>query len=450
MSLTATVAVLSAVATAHPASAQQRRGVEAERAELRGAVVSDPSASGGQAVKVRLGRRAAVLRAPLHPAPSVRVRLRGCGGTIRVSAGSGPFRAVRVGRSWQTVTVTTAAGGAASPVRFARPSSRSGRSCPRVSIDRIDVQAAPVVLGAATRDDLLTTAPGYEQAVASTFGGVTPENELKMAFTQPSPGVFDFARADRLVDFARGRRMPVRGHTLVYDQQLPQWVTQPLVPWTRERLLEVLRTHITTLVARYRGRVDTWDVVNEVLTPDGKLKPSIWQRVIGDDYIDLAFRFARAADPNAHLVINDVGVERPGLHQDGLARLVRDLRARGVPVDGVGFQAHIDQAGVPTASELDETLSRFARLGVTTEITEADVPLSPPVTAAALMRQQTIYGTLATACWEHASCTAFTVWGADDGHSWRGAQTRATLLDAQYRAKSSTALVMQHLSGRIP
>ena len=150
----------------------------------------------------------------------------------------------------------------------------------------------------------------------------------------------------------------MRGHTLLWHEQLPAWITQGT--WTRATLEPVLKQYVQTVVAHYRGKVDSWDVVNEPLADDGTLRQNLWYRVIGPDYISLALQWARQADPNVKLFINDYGAERPSAKRDGLLRLVNDLRSRGVPLDGVGFQAHFTTAWYATRAELTNTLQQFA------------------------------------------------------------------------------------------
>lgn len=404
---------------------------------------------------MRLGRRATTLRAPLVPTHTVRVRLRGCGGRLRIGTDATRLRTVTAVRSMQTLSVAVPSGRPVSAVRFARAAAararqngRARRACARVSVDRVDVAAPPVPLGAAVRDDALASDAPYRSALASDFRSATPENELKMEAVHPQPDIYSFERADGIVGFARSRGLAVRGHTLLWGEQLPRWVTSPVMPWTRSSLREVLRRHVTTVVGHFRGRIDTWDVANEVVRADGSRSSTIWQRTIGDDDLDVAFRAARAADPGARLVLNDNGIERAGAHQDGVVRLVRDLRARGVPVDGIGIQAHLDPGSGVTASDLDRTMSRFAALGVRVEITEADVPRSPPLTPAATVAQAETFAQAADACWQHAACDRFTVWGVTDAHSWRGADTGAVLVDGTGHPKPAYAAVRAALAGR--
>src|SRR6185437_12802272 len=164
----------------------------------------------------------------------------------------------------------------------------------------------PPQLGAAVNDVMLAKAgPRYVDTLLARYRSITPEWEMEMSQLEPARGRFTFARADGIVAFAGRHRMPVRGHTLVWDHMVPGWVLHG--DWTRRQLENVLRTYITTVVSHYRGKVEEWDVVNEPLTTDGHMRASIWERVIGPDYVALAFRWAHAADPSARLFLNEYG-----------------------------------------------------------------------------------------------------------------------------------------------
>jgi endo-1,4-beta-xylanase len=185
--------------------------------------------------------------------------------------------------------------------------------------------------------------------------------------------VYDFTNADRYVAFGESNHMAIIGHTLVWRSQTPRWVyrdtNDEIV--TREVLLERMRDHIQTVVGRYKGRIRGWDVVNEALAEDGKLRRSYWQRIIGDDYIEKAFQYAHEADPNAELYYNDFSLENEPKRQGAIA-LIEKLKADGVPITAVGLQGHI-KMNWPTVEEEDATISDFAKLGVKVVVTELDV-----------------------------------------------------------------------------
>lgn len=213
--------------------------------------------------------------------------------------------------------------------------------------------------------------------VAAQFDQISPENALKWELVHPAPGRYDFAAADRYVAFGERLGAFIVGHTLVWHNQTPRWVFEDSAgrPVSRDTLIARMRDHILTVVGRYRGRVAGWDVVNEALADDGALRHSPWQTIIGDDYVEMAFRIAHEADPAAQLYYNDYSLENPA-KRAGAVALVRRLLADGVPVAGVGSQEH-DGLDYPPLAEVDSTIAAFAGLGVKVMITELDVDVLP-------------------------------------------------------------------------
>jgi len=194
-------------------------------------------------------------------------------------------------------------------------------------------------------------------------------------------GEFHFELGDYIVAQAGKADKTVRGHTLIYESQLPGWV----YALDRRELAKATEEHIRRLVGHWAGRVAVWDVVNEPITERGGLKRTPFERKLGPGHIATAFRIAQRADPKAKLHINETGAEGIGPKSDRLYELVRDLRARGVPIDGVGFQVHTTLGGLP--STFVDNLRRFAALGVEIAITEADVSIKLPPSAADLRAQ---------------------------------------------------------------
>jgi endo-1,4-beta-xylanase len=280
--------------------------------------------------------------------------------------------------------------------------------------------------GVAVRSELLDDA-GYAAALTA-FGSITPENDLKWEKTEPEQGSYDFGAADRIVRFAGEHHMAVRGHVLVWHQQNPGWLDD-LSP---ARLRAALRDHITTLMRRYAGRIGEWDVVNEAVGDDGRLRPSVWLKGLGPGYIALAFRLAHEADPQAKLFYNDYGAEGEGVKADAVLRLVSGLKKQAVPIDGVGLQGHVDTRPPPGYAA---NIARFAALGLRLELTEMDVRTRTD-DAAARRAQAAQYARLVDGC---PRCERFTVWGLDDDDSWvPGGYPgfgHATLLDRDLRPK---------------
>ena len=274
-------------------------------------------------------------------------------------------------------------------------------------------------VGVAMQSSLLKDR-GYAELAAQVFGSVTPENEMKWETIHPERGRLDFGPADRLVTWARERGKRVRGHALVWHVQNPRWLEEAQLG--RDAAIALMREHITTVMRHFRGRVDEWDVVNEAVEDDrGGLRDTVWLRLIGPDYVELAFRFAREADPDVTLVYNDYGAEGSGTKAEGVLRLVQRLRERGTPIDAVGLQGHVSTTRIP---DFERTFARFAGLGVDVLFTEVDVRVQvdgdgrPERGNTALQAQAERYATLARACVAQPRCRGFTVWGLDDAHSW--------------------------------
>ena len=196
-----------------------------------------------------------------------------------------------------------------------------------------------LAIGAAVDVSALRSDPVYAQILAQEFNMLTAENALKFGPLRPSRDSYDFSAADILVQFAQDHDMQVRGHTLVWHNQLPDWLTQGT--FSREELSAILKEHILTVVGRYRGKIAAWDVVNEAVGDNGQMRDTFWLRGIGPEYLDLAFQWAHEADPQAKLFYNDYNGEGLGSKSDAIYRLLKELLQRRVPVDGVGLQMHL-------------------------------------------------------------------------------------------------------------
>ena len=299
-------------------------------------------------------------------------------------------------------------------------------------------------LGAALDAEHARQDATYLRDYLTTFTSLTPENAMKWAVVEPRKGHFEFGDADALVDFAQKTGRRVRGHTLVWDEQLPGWVTG--AHWTPAALAKVLTTHIETIMGRYRGRVAQWDVVNEPLDDNGTLTKDVFLRTLGPRYIDLAFRIAHAADPHAKLFLNEIAAELPSAKQDALVALVRGLKQRGVPIDGVGLQDHTDAGDYPDQKTLEHTMARFTSLGLDVEITELDVQLNRGRHVADPQGAQiAAYAAAGAACRATPRCTGLTVWGVTDRYSWKGPAARADLFDVDARPKPARSAVITAL-----
>jgi endo-1,4-beta-xylanase len=293
-----------------------------------------------------------------------------------------------------------------------------------------------VHVGAALQARLLGETD-YTRTVAREFGMVTPENEMKFGPVHPAQMTYNFAAADAIVDFAVRNGMQVKGHTLVWHSQLPGWLTNR--SWSRDELIAVLRDHITTVVSRYRNRVSYWDVVNEAIDDSGNLRNTIWLQIIGPEYIDMAFRWAQEADPNAKLLYNDYSIEGLGRKSDAVYTLVRNLLQNGVPIRGLGLQGHFNLSSPPRIEDISANLARFAALGVEVYFSELDVRIQGPLTDMKLSDQASLYANIASTCVSSPACKAIGLWGFTDKYSWIPSfypgYGDALIFDSQYLPK---------------
>jgi len=304
----------------------------------------------------------------------------------------------------------------------------------------------------------------YAETLAREFNMVEPENVMKWGAIRPMQDKFNFAPGDEVVAFAQAHKMKVRGHCLLWSEHNPAWLSKG--SFTPEQLSKLLREHITTVMKHYSGRVFAWDVVNEAFLANGNIEPSIWydnpgigRAGKGTEYIEEAFRWARAGDPKALLFYNDYDTEGLNPKSDAVYAMVKDFKRRGVPIDGVGLQAHIFNLSTKEIASLIANIARLTALGVQVHITEMDVglPLNAKgqlVDEADLMRQAEIYRFVGTACLQQPRCTAFQTWGFTDKYTWVPGFTKGTkgaplLFDQVYAAKPSyTALLNVLRQGR--
>lgn len=355
-------------------------------------------------------------------------------------------------------------------------------------------EPAPATLRAAYADDFLigaalnrSTVTGQDarsaELAGTQFSALTAENDMKWESLHPAPDRFDFNGADAYVEFAKKHKMAVIGHTLVWHSQTPGWVFQGEngQPATRELLLKRMKEHIRTVAGRYKGRVKGWDVVNEALSDGGPepLRDSPWRRIIGDDFIEQAFRFAHEADPKAELYYNDYGLE-DGRKRANAVALVKGLLKRGVPIHGIGTQSHF-HLNHPPIETVEKTIRDFAALGIKVMVTELDVDVLPsrgPAGNADISRREQggdglnpypnglpaemqeklakRYGELFDVYLRNRkSLTRVTFWGLDDGRTWlngfpiRGRVNHPLLFDRDLKPKAAfDAVVAKGLGPR--
>lgn len=294
--------------------------------------------------------------------------------------------------------------------------------------------------------------PLYTSVLAHEFNLLVPENQMKFALLHPERDTYDFKDADAMVAFAKANDMQVRGHTLLWHLSVPRWLSEG--NFTRDELMDILRDHIYTVVGHYRGSIVTWDVLNEAIDANGYIKDSIWQRVIGPEYIDLAFRWAHEADPQARLFYNDYGAERRGQKADALYNFVKGMLERGVPINGVGLQMHVGLTASPDPQEFADNLKRLAALGLDVDITEMDVLIQNSKIKGSLDKkfaeQGRLYGENFKVCVSAPNCKAFVIWGFTDKYNWAvsftGRPDKPLILDESYRPKPAYNALLKLLS----
>ncbi|WP_109486388.1 endo-1,4-beta-xylanase [Occallatibacter savannae] len=215
-----------------------------------------------------------------------------------------------------------------------------------------------------------------DELIVQQFDSITPENVMKWALIHPRPDAYDFTLADKYVEFGQQHHMFIVGHNLCWHSQTPAWVFKDEKgnPMTRDALLDRLHDHIKTVVGRYKGKVQSWDVVNEALNEDGTMRQSPWEKIIGDDYVIKAFQWAHEADPDAQLNYNDYNMESAAKRK-GAIELVKKIKAAGVPVAVVGSQAHLHLSG--SAADEEAAIEEFSAAGVKVAITELDIDVLP-------------------------------------------------------------------------
>jgi endo-1,4-beta-xylanase len=349
-----------------------------------------------------------------------------------------------------------------STVAGAAPSGGSPHST--VAPDSLRALAARVGLRVGTAVipfDLDT--PAYRDIAGSQFSVVTPGNEMKWQVVEPTQGTYDWSGGDRLVSFAEQHGQLVRGHTLLWHNQLPTWLTTGVANGTisNAELRDLLRKHITDEVTHFKGKIWQWDVANEFFTDSNPsmINPNdFWVSHLGAGIIADAFRWAHAADPHALLFYNDyniAGEDGTNAKSDAVYAWLQQMLAQGVPINGVGDQGHLDtQYGFPT--KMTQDLQRFASLGLKVAITEADVRTfvdSPatqvPTDHLATFAQPYEFSQMLKACLAVRQCISFTVWGFGDADSWVPGfftgEGYATLYDVNLQPKPAFTDLQQDL-----
>ncbi|MFC4321171.1 endo-1,4-beta-xylanase [Litchfieldia salsa] len=307
-------------------------------------------------------------------------------------------------------------------------------------------------IGAAVNPSTLVSG---NDLLVKQFKSLTSENHMKFENIQPQEGVYTFENADQIIDFAAANDKLVRGHTLVWHNQTPDWVFKNDCgeQASREQVLERMSKHISTVVGRYKGKIHAWDVVNEAVTDSGPdlLRDSKWLQTIGEDYISKAFHFAHMADPDATLFYNDYNESNPE-KREKIYTLVKGLVEQGVPIHGIGLQAHWNLYN-PSLDDIRCAIERYASLGLQLHITEMDVSmfnfedqridLTEPTEEMVALHQQR-YEQFFSIFKEYKEVISnVTFWGIADDYTWLddfpvvGRKNWPFLFDTKHQPKSS-------------
>lgn len=314
-------------------------------------------------------------------------------------------------------------------------------------------------IGVAVAPRMMSDTSAEAVLIKKHFSSMTAENAMKMGPIHPEENRYNWEPADKIVDFAQKNDLLLRGHTLCWHNQTPNWFfKKDSQTVSKEELLKRLKTHITDVVTRYKGKIYAWDVVNEAI-PDGNTegyRKTLFYDIIGEEYIEKAFEFAHAADPQAKLFYNDYNTEN-ALKRERIYQLLKKMKAKGVPIHGVGLQGHWS-IFEPSAAELEESITKFASLGLELHFTEVDVSVYPKgherssepfkgkaeFTAEMDDKQAAHYKMLFEIFRKHKDkITSVTFWNVSDKYSWldnfpiRGRKDFPLLFDVNHQPKKA-------------
>ncbi len=293
--------------------------------------------------------------------------------------------------------------------------------------------------------------PLYRTTLAREYNMLVAENVMKFDALEPAQNQFNFTDADALVAFAQANGMAVRGHNLIWHNQIPAWLQNG--NFTRDQLIAIMQNHITTVMKHFAGKVVAWDVVNEAISDNSgnpnPLRTSLWFNGIGPDYITMAFQFARQADPNAKLYYNDYNIEGAGGKPDAAFQLVSGLRSQGL-IDGIGWQMH--QVNPFTISSANQSnAARLQNLGLELSMTELDIRIQLPDDSTKQQQQATGYGQVVNFCLQQPRCAAIVTWGFTDKFSWIPGTFSgfgdALPFDTNYQPKPAYTAMLSALGG---
>ena len=305
--------------------------------------------------------------------------------------------------------------------------------------------AGVVKMGTAVDTPMFLSNPTHNAIVAGEFSMITPANSMKMNLIQPTQGVFDFVDTDALRAWAQNNGLEFRGHPLIWHTQAPSWLNDGT--FDRQQMIDIMYAHMDGLMGRYTD-LPYWDVVNEAIDVKDNVwgfRSTVWHDRIGDDFMDLAFTHARAVDPDTKLFYNDYNIEQMGnAKADKVFQVISDMKARGIPIDGVGLQGHYfvepngnTASGVPDMKKIADNMARYAAIGVEVQITECDFRIGKPLDDTKTQLQNEFFAGLLQVCIDAPNCSHFTVWGLSDQDSW----VPSTFKDYDYAHIFDTNLV---------
>lgn len=299
-----------------------------------------------------------------------------------------------------------------------------------------------LLMGTAVSYTALKSSPLYVRTLCQEYNLIAVENAFKWLTLRPERDQFAFEQGDFIVNFADANKLAVRGHPLVWAGALPVWLQKGA--FSKDELAEILHTHITTIVRHYAKSIQIWDVVNMALKANGDLSESLWYHALGANYIDQAFQWAYEAAPQARLFYNDYNIEALTPKSDAVYKLVKGMLERGIPIHGVGLQAHFAFNHHPAIRDITANIDRLGQLGLEVHITECDVSAPGMIRASAsgkrqiLRAQAAVYHDVMAACLQSKYCTAFVTWGFSDAYSWQNNAHKpfhALPFDEHYRPK---------------
>lgn len=319
-------------------------------------------------------------------------------------------------------------------------------------------------IGTAVNMDALSADPTYRSLTQTEFSSVTAENVMKWGEYEQVRGEPNWAPADRLIRFAKRNNQSVYGHTILWHNQLPSWLTGGVANGSIDKaeLKRILRSHVFELVGRYRGKVRAWDVVNEIFNDDGDAttpatwRSTIWYDAFGPEYVEWVLRWARQADSKVELYLNDYNNENFNGKALAYYNLAKELKRKRVPLDGIGVQGHLSlKYGHPAAGEIKAVLQRYASLGLEIAFTEVDIRMPMTVGGEPTPEQVTEstrrWRDVIDACLAVRACNTFTVWGHTDKYSWIpgwfGDEDWGTPFTRAYEAKPAYWQLREALAG---